>query len=261
MSGANAGSDERASISWPTLGREESVLRATTGLALVEAGTAQLLDRAGELSEVVINAPSRLPGWRRSHVVTHLARNADAMVNLLTWAHTGVEHPMYTSRADRDADIEEGSHRHARLLIEDLRASCARFSAAGAGLSSSDWSSEIVASRDRALPGHEIPWLRLQEVWIHLVDLDIGVEFTDLPPEVAFALLDKVAWTLNGRPDVPPLAVTADFPAGPQKWLVNDEPGGEVAAVRGGAPIVLAWLTGRVDSSHLPGAPELPPWL
>ena len=33
-------------------------------------------------------APSALPGWTRAHVLTHLARNADAMVNLLTWART-----------------------------------------------------------------------------------------------------------------------------------------------------------------------------
>jgi maleylpyruvate isomerase len=34
-------------------------------------------------------APSALPGWSRAHVLTHVARNADAMINLLTWARTG----------------------------------------------------------------------------------------------------------------------------------------------------------------------------
>lgn len=260
MTGTNAGSGQRSSTSWPTLGLEESVQRATTGLELVEIGTARLLDYVGELSEVAINTPSRLPAWRRSHLVTHLARNADAMVNLLTWARTGVEHPMYTSRADRDADIDEGAQRHARLLIEDLRASCARFTSAGAGLDPSDWRSEVVASRDRPLPGHEIPWMRLQEVWIHLVDLDVGVEFDDLPPEVCVALLDKVAWTLDGRPDVPALVVTADFPGESREWRVNDEEG-RPAAVRGSGPAVLAWLTGRQDSTGLHDAPDLPPWL
>ena len=35
------------------------------------------------------------PAWPadRAHVLTHVARNADAMINLLTWARTGVRHP------------------------------------------------------------------------------------------------------------------------------------------------------------------------
>lgn len=237
-------------------------MRATTGLELVESGTERLLDEVGALSETAFSRPSRLPDWRRSHVVSHLARNADALVNLLTWAHTGVEHPMYASRADRDADIDEGAHRHAQLLIEDLRASSSRFAAAAARLSDSDWRSEIVASRDRALPGHEIPWLRLQEVWIHLVDLDIGVEFADMPSTLSEELLAKVTWTLDGRPDVPALAVTVDLPAGDRRWLVNgDDPDG-MSAVRGDAADMLAWLTGRSDAARISGAPpELPPWL
>ena len=67
---------------------------------LVVAG---LVDRLGDEE---LAADSALPGWSRAHVVAHLARNADALVNLLTWARTGVETPMYPSRAVRDADIE-----------------------------------------------------------------------------------------------------------------------------------------------------------
>ena len=41
----------------------------------IEQATARLLTAARGIEDVT--APSRLPGWTRAHVVTHLARNAD----------------------------------------------------------------------------------------------------------------------------------------------------------------------------------------
>jgi len=53
-----------------------------------------------------MKAPSRLPGWSRAPVATHIARNADAMVNVCTWAKTAIETPMYESKGERDSQIE-----------------------------------------------------------------------------------------------------------------------------------------------------------
>ena len=46
-------------------------------------------------------------------MLTHIARNADALTNLFTWARTGVETPMYPSREVRNATIEAQSGRPA----------------------------------------------------------------------------------------------------------------------------------------------------
>ena len=62
--------------------------------------------------------PSLLPGWTRAHVLGHLAGNADALTNLLTWARTGVETPMYASPEARDAEID----RRAALPPAELEA-------------------------------------------------------------------------------------------------------------------------------------------
>ena len=56
-------------------------------------------------------APSLCEGWTRAHVVTHIARNADALSNLVHWATTGEPTPMYASPESRDADIAEGARR------------------------------------------------------------------------------------------------------------------------------------------------------
>src|SRR3954454_14241208 len=80
-----------------------------------ERAVARLVDG---LSDDDLARPSALPDWSRAHVVAHLARNADALVNLLTWARTGVETPMYPSRQARD----EGIAATAAQSPADLRA-------------------------------------------------------------------------------------------------------------------------------------------
>ena len=55
-------------------------------------GAAHLRGLMMRMGDDAFAAPSALPGWSRAHVLTHVARNADAMINLLTWARTGVPH-------------------------------------------------------------------------------------------------------------------------------------------------------------------------
>ena len=73
----------------------------------IEQATSRLLASVRDIQDV--GAPSRLPGWTQGHVLTHIARNADGAVNLLTWARTGVVTPQYASWAAREADIEAGA--------------------------------------------------------------------------------------------------------------------------------------------------------
>ena len=58
------------------------------------------------LADYELGKPSKCEGWTRAHVIAHLARGADAMTNLATWAVTGQETPAYESREKRDAEIE-----------------------------------------------------------------------------------------------------------------------------------------------------------
>jgi maleylpyruvate isomerase len=69
---------------------------------------------------------SSLPGWSWGHLLTHLARNADALGNLLSWARTGVETPMYRSKSQRDDDINIGATRPGGVLLSDVADSAAR---------------------------------------------------------------------------------------------------------------------------------------
>ena len=86
-----------------------------TEIALAQLGesTDRLLATADALTDAQVAAPSRLPGWTRGHVLTHLARNADGFRNLLSWAATGNETPMYPSEEARARGVEEGAARSA----------------------------------------------------------------------------------------------------------------------------------------------------
>ena len=84
----------------------------------VDQATDRLIRTAERLDHAAVTAPSALPGWTTGHVLTHVARNADAYTNLLTWARTGVETPMYPDRATRAAEIESS----AKAPVATLRA-------------------------------------------------------------------------------------------------------------------------------------------
>ena len=213
---------------------EEQYDRAIGLLAEV---TDRLLDDVRELDDGAVHAPSLLPGWTRGHVLTHVARNADALCRLLHWARTGEETRMYPSREARDAEIEEGAQRSASELEADVESSAERLLAGLADLPLERREVPVRASRGAEFPAREILWMRVREAAYHHVDLDTGVRFADLPaPVIARGLPEAVE-----RTGVDPAE--------------HD--------VRGEAGDVLGWLTGRESAERLitPGRlPHLSAW-
>lgn len=231
-------------------------------LAAIEHATACLLDVVHGMDERSVHRPSLLPNWTRAHVISHLARNADGCVNLLTWARTGVEHPMYASKEDRDADIREGSARSHSLLVEDLRASCARFAQAVRKLPSTAWSAEVVGAPGKPIVAYEILRSRLLEVWVHLVDLDHGVGFDTIPGPDLEQLLDDTVRQFAGRPDMPAITITTDFRDDRSRSWTLGSPRSGHRRVHGDPGALLGWLLGRHGGDPLDGdVPELPTWL
>ena len=112
----------------------------------------------GRLTDEELDAPSLLPGWDRRHVVAHVARNADARGNLLTWAGTGTETPMYPSREAREAGIAETAALDAARLRTELVAATARFVDGVRGLPGEAWSAQVRTLLGREVPATEVPW-------------------------------------------------------------------------------------------------------
>src|SRR5436190_12582163 len=133
-------------------------------LARVGAATDRLLATAAALSDARAREPSLLPGWSRGHVLTHVARNADGLANLLTWAHTGVVTPQYANREQRDTEINAGARRDWDALIADIRESAERFARVAEQLSPAEWAVHLETAPGQRTEVALIPWRRLREV-------------------------------------------------------------------------------------------------
>jgi maleylpyruvate isomerase len=212
------------------------------------------------LDDAAMHGPSHLPTWTRGHVVSHLARNADGLVNLLTWARTGIESPMYASAADRDADIQEGAHRLAQVQQEDLKAAAERFAMAAEVMSENDWEASVTNWQGQHLPVSLVPWMRLTEVLVHHVDLATGCDFDrvlELAGDQVEPFVDYVVTRFTDRPGMPTLRLLIELPTGDDRtWLLGD--GDDPTDVQTPAAPALAWLTGRDGTT---GLPALPRWL
>src|SRR5579859_4132863 len=163
------------------------------------AATERLLATAGALSDAQAGEPSLLPGWTRGYVLTHVARNADGLGNLLRWARTGTEIPMYASAEARGADIEAGAGRSAAELVADVRESAAAFAAEVPTLSGDAWTVLVRALHGPPFPAFGVLERRLSEVEIHHVDLGAGYAPGDWPEDFLIEALPRVAVSFTGR--------------------------------------------------------------
>ncbi|MEE1819075.1 maleylpyruvate isomerase family mycothiol-dependent enzyme [Streptomyces sp. SP18ES09] len=209
-------------------------------LASVHQATDRLLAAASSWDNAATAEPSRLPGWTRGHVLAHVARNADALVNVLQGR------PMYADAATRDADIERDAVRPLDVQIADLRESGDRFRAVGA--EPADWSRTVELRNGVTDSASRIPFRRWAEVALHHVDLGAGYELEDLPDEFVLREIDFLAERFAGHPDVPSTAVRADDG---RVWTTGGGAEGAPVGVSGPAPELLGWLAGRRDGSAL----------
>ena len=197
----------------------------------IDEGTALCREALADLE-----APSLLPGWSRRHVAAHLSLNAEALGNLVHWARTGEERPMYPSADARNADIEQGTARSADELRTWFDESAAGLDASMAALTDAQWQTPVRTAQGAPIPATAIPWMRSREVMIHAVDLGTGLRFADLPEDFLTALCDDIR---AKRGDVPEL--------------------------RGPLPEIAAYLAGRpysgVTGAGGDPAEPLPPWL
>jgi maleylpyruvate isomerase len=221
-------------------------------LAMLRESTERLLEAAAALDDEAVRQPSRLPGWSRGHVLAHLARNADAVTNLLTWARTGVETPMYVSRERRDADIEAGSRRPAGDLLADVAAGCRKFEAAVDAMPPGAWQRQVRAGgANRVVAADWVPLARLGELEIHHTDLDVGYLPSQWPAAWASAFLPGASQELEERAGEPLRLQTRG--GGAYGTELSD-----ARTVTGDERELLAWVVGRADGSALSVTPPGP---
>ncbi|AYG83586.1 hypothetical protein DWB77_05784 [Streptomyces hundungensis] len=221
-------------------------------LASVREATERLLSAAAALDNGSVAEPSRLPGWSRGHVLAHIARNADALVNVLAGR------PMYPSAEARDADIDRDAPRPLDVQLADVRDSAAGFQAEGDR--PADWSRTVELRNGVTDTAARVPFRRLVEVELHHVDLGIGYELEDLPADFVRRESAFLADRFAGHKDLPSITLNDDAGG---TWTTGGGGQGDPLRVSGPAAELVGWLAGRRDGAALKvtgGAlPALPP--
>ena len=192
------------------------------------AAQTRLRTRVAHLTEEQVRAPSRLPGWSVGHVLTHLARNADAHARRLSGALRGEDLPKYANGPEqRGNEIEAGAGRAAAEIIADVENSQSQLEEVFMLNAAAGWPhGDFLGGGHYGVSG--CPAHRLREVEMHHVDLGLGYSPADWPEEY-------VDW------DLPVLLATA-----PERLSSSEE-----------RRHVMAWLAGR---GSLPPATTLSPW-
>jgi maleylpyruvate isomerase len=218
-----------------------------------EAAVDRLLESASGLTGEQLREPSLLPDWTKGHVLSHVARNADGLRNLLIWAQTGVETPMYPSAEHRAADIEAGASRSGDELKADLSVSSKSLLEKARELPAEAWLAEVRSIRGPAEPAWSLLGRRLFEVEVHHADLGAGYGPANWPDWFVSEELYRVCGRLAVNPETP-AAVLSDAASGRQYFLRTEGESG--LAITGPGYALLAWLIGRETDGELSVDPD-----
>ncbi|MDP9221333.1 MAG: maleylpyruvate isomerase family mycothiol-dependent enzyme [Actinomycetota bacterium] len=224
-------------------------------LNTIEVSTDLLLVSVEAMSKEDVRGPTLLPDWSRGHLLTHIARSADSLGRLVEWARTGIEQKQYASEEARAAQIQAGARRSPAELAADIRQSAVAFEQAARSLPESARYFELRLRSGVPVTAERLLFVRLRELEVHHVDLDVGYTWADIPPDVTTAVIDDIVATLSKRGDVPGVRLVAtDVELERQIGLRGPVLTGEQADL-------LAWLSGRSPGAGLTvtGADEVPP--
>ncbi|MBV8085735.1 MAG: maleylpyruvate isomerase N-terminal domain-containing protein [Chloroflexi bacterium] len=211
------------------------------------------------LTDDMARRPSRLPGWTVGHLVTHLARNADANSGMVGGARNGDVATMYPGgTAQREADIAAGQGRPAAELRDDAISALRRLEDAWAGTGDDVWATGLSRTFGGLRAVAFTVFMRWREVEVHLADLgltDLGSpDWESLSSEYIDAeYVEQTAFVPRRLPEnAAVLLVPGDRPS--HFYGRGDQP----VIVRASAPGILQWLMGR--GAGQPDWPDLSPW-
>jgi len=225
-------------------------------LERVEASTERLLATLEDaLTDDAVSEESRLPGWTRGHVVTHIARNADSHRRRLEAAGRGETVEQYEGGLrGREAQIQAGAGRSAAELIADVATSAAALRAVYDTMAGDDWYRSIGEASGVERRAGELPAGRWQELEIHHVDLALGYEPDDWPADFVDEVLEQLTAQGGRLPDGLAVTLVATDRERPAITVGRGEP----IDVEGTAAQLLAYLLGR--PSNVTGTRRIETW-
>jgi len=146
-----------------------------------------------------------------------------------------------------------GRGRPADVIVADVVESSFRFLVEARDLPLEAWSRTVAftsgAPNPPNIPALRVAELRLEEVEVHHVDLDVGYGFADTPPDLA----DRLIGNFAARRAAQGVPVNVELEEDP---LAIARGARGVPTVRGKRADVLSWLAGRSLQNLSAGTPD-----
>jgi len=214
--------------------------------------TQALLGETILLTDEQWGMPSRLPGWTRAHIASHLARNADGLTRVVQQLLDGTPTSLYADEASARSDIERGSERTALELQVDLDASANRLHEHFEELLQMPPDRLVALTPTVTVRLDHLPIVRINELVLHHIDLDIGYTHQNVDPQAAAWLLAYNAARIGRNSAYPAIRLMSD--SGVETIIGGP---GRPQVVHGPDSLLLAWLTRRLDDGTDNNLPEL----
>ena len=186
------------------------------------AAAEERLDRTVQtMTDEQAAAPSRLPGWSRAEVVTHLACNATSNAEMVAAALRGESRPQYPGGpGQRAAEIAAGRGRAAKELLDDLRVAATQWAFVMAAVLDDQWAL-VVPAGVGPRPVSQRVRSRLLEVEVHHADLGLGYTFRDWPEDFAADQVERTLRSFGQRRTG--AAATGRWRVGPWLLTIGDD--------------------------------------
>ncbi len=218
-------------------------------MTLALRGTAHYTQQVSHITEDELGEETNLEGWTRAHIISHVSYNAAALCNLVEWATTGVETPMYSSPTARNEEIEYGTTLPPAALFNLHDHTVARLTAAWNSMDDAAWGHQVRTAQGRTVPAEEMLWMRSREVWIHAFDLNKGATFEQIPTIILQTLIPEILAKWGDQADF----TLIDTDSGERYGNGSTE-------IRGSLAGLARWASGR-GSAGVDTDLEPPRWL
>jgi maleylpyruvate isomerase len=178
---------------------DDRIAQRDQAIAGALAAQRRLVQDISGLTDQQARSASLLPEWSVGHVLTHIARNGDAFVRMMTAAISGESVTQYEGGVEgRAAAIEAGAGRPATELVADVVASAAAVEAVWSQMTSEAWDGHGLNASGQRWPCDAMPFHRWREVIVHHVDLGLGFVASDWPQDYVDR---ELAVTLQSLPE------------------------------------------------------------
>jgi len=168
--------------------RYDSPAAPARALLWARRGTAYFARHLNALSDSDLDAPSRVPGWSRRHVVAHVGYHARGLARLVEAARNGASEEKLAEPENQIEDVEFGATLPAHALRYLFQHSEVHLNVEWRDLTEAGWHASVRAPDGEIVPIRNTPWLRAREIWLRTLDLCNEGSLADFPEDLIVAL-------------------------------------------------------------------------